>query len=305
MNALERAFVALGIEPTFAWRVLGTAAVIVAWLVVLRLVRRLFARTVDDLQTRFSLGRIASYVLGSTSLLVIARIWIQGVAGVSTYLGLLSAGLAIALQDLITNLAGWLFVILRRPFKIGDRIQIGGHAGDIVDIRPFRFMMLEIGEWVEADQSTGRVIHIPNGWVFKHAVANYDEAFAYIWNELQVTVTFESDWRAAKGALEQIVGENSEAIEPEIRRRMTETAHTIHHQLPTLKPTVWTTAADSGVMLTVRYLCKPRERRSSASAIWEKVLDAFAALPNVDLAYPTTRFFDNTAEGKSSSARLG
>ena len=86
---------------------------------------------------------------------------------------------------------------------------------------------------------------------------------------------------------------------------MTETAHTIHHQLPTFKPSVWTTATERGVLLTVRYLCKPRERRSSASSIWERALDAFAALPNVHLAYPTTRFFDHAAEGKSSSARVG
>jgi small-conductance mechanosensitive channel len=151
MNAVDRAFVAFGVDPALGWRILGTLAVFVGWLLVMRLIRRVLARTVDDLTSRFSMGRIASYVVGLIGIMLIARLWIQGVAGLATYLGLLSAGVAIALQDLITNLAGWLFILLRRPFRIGDRIEIGGHAGDVVDIRPFRFLMLEIGaKWVHA-----------------------------------------------------------------------------------------------------------------------------------------------------------
>ena len=64
--------------------------------------------------------------------------------------------LAIALQDPLTNLAGWLFILIRRPFRVGDRIQVGANTGDVVDIRPFRFLMLEVGNWVHADQGTGR-----------------------------------------------------------------------------------------------------------------------------------------------------
>lgn len=299
MNAIERTFAALGIEPGFAWRVLGTLGVLVAWILVMRLVRRLLARTVDDLASRFSMIRIASYVVAALAILLVARLWVQGIAGLATYLGLLSAGIAIALQDLITNLAGWLFILLRRPFRIGDRIQIGPHSGDVVDIRPFRFIMLEIGQWVHADQSTGRLLHVPNGWVFKNPVANYHEAFGYIWNELEVVVTYESDWRKAKKALEAIINENAEKIEPEVRKQIAAAAERLHIQFTKVTPVVWTTAVDSGVRLTIRYLCKPRERRSTSSAIWEKVLDRFAAMPDVDLAYPTTRFFQHAAEGKT------
>lgn len=299
MNALERTFLALGLDPAFVWRVLGTVTVLTAWLVVMRVVRRVVARTVEDPSSRFSMVRMTSYVVGIVSVLVIARLWIQGVAGLATYLGLLSAGIAIALQDLITNLAGWLFILLRRPFRIGDRIQVGTHSGDVVDIRPFRFMMLEIGQWVHADQSTGRVLHIPNGWIFKNPIANYNEGFDYIWNEIPVTVTFESDWRKAKKALESIVNENAAEIEPEIRKQIAAGADSLHIKFGKVTPVVWTTALDNGVCLTIRYLCKPRERRSSTSAIWEKILDAFAAMPDVDLAYPTTRFFEHATEGKT------
>ena len=78
---------------------------------------------------------------------------------------------------------------------------------DVIDQRLFRFTLLEIGNWVEADQSTGRVIHVPNSWVFTEDIANYTAGFSYIWNELPVLVTFESDWRRAKRLLQSIADE--------------------------------------------------------------------------------------------------
>jgi small-conductance mechanosensitive channel len=300
MDIVDRAFLAIGLDPALGWRILGTVAVVAGWLLAMRLVRRVLARTVDDLTSRFSMARIASYVVGLIGVLLIARLWIQGIAGLATYLGLVSAGIAIALQDLITNMAGWLFILVRRPFKIGDRIEVGGHAGDVVDIRPFRFVMLEIGaKWVHAEQSTGRLLHVPNGWVFKHSVANYSEAFGYIWNEILVTITFESDWRKAKKTLEEIIGEKAEELEPQVRKQIAEAAEHLHIQFQKVTPVVWTGTSDFGVTLTLRYLCKPRERRASTSMIWERILDAFAAMDDVDLAYPTTRFFEHAKEGKT------
>src|SRR3989441_12617332 len=108
------------------------------------------------------------------------------------------SGLAIALKDPVTNLAGWIFIVWRRPFEVSDRVEIGGHKGDVIDIRLLQFTLNEIGNWVNADQSSGRIIHIPNGKVFTEPVANYDKGFKYIWNEVPVLVTFESDWRQAK-----------------------------------------------------------------------------------------------------------
>lgn len=302
MDAFERTWRALGVDPAAAWRVVGTVLVILVWLVLQRVVRRLLFRTISDPASRFSIGKLLNYLLGTIALLVVARLWIQGITGLATYLGLLSAGIAIALQDLITNFAGWVFIMIRRPFAIGDRIQIATFQGDVVDIRLFRFVMLEIGNWVHGDQSTGRVLHIPNGMVFKNPVANYDEAIGFIWNEIDVVVTFESDWRKAKRLLEEIAQQNAAAMEPEARKRVDAAAHEMHIQFSKLTPVVWTTAVDSGVRLTLRYLCKPRQRRSSTSAMWEKILDAFAPLPDVDLAYPTTRFFEHAAEGKTVTA---
>jgi len=116
-------------------------------------------------------------------------------------------------------------------------------------------------------------------------------------------VTFESNWRRAKEVLENTLAAHAGEIAPEVQKRMDEAAHDMHIQFSKLTPVVWTSVGDSGIRLTMRYLCKARERRSSASEIWEATLDAIDAANDVDVAYPTTRFFDNKAEGKVDPAR--
>jgi small-conductance mechanosensitive channel len=97
------------------------------------------------------------------AVLLIGRIWFEGVTSLATYLGLLSAGVAIALQSLVLNLAGWAFIVWRRPFEVGDRVEIGTYKGDVVDIGAFGFTLLEVGNWVNAEQSSGRTVRVPNG----------------------------------------------------------------------------------------------------------------------------------------------
>jgi small-conductance mechanosensitive channel len=289
----------LGIPPSVSEGVVATAVVLVAYLALVRLGRRIVSRVVGDQSLRFQVNKAFGYFLGIIACAVIVKIWVHGVTGLATYFGLLSAGLAIALQDPVANFAGWIYIVARRPFGIGDRVQIGQHTGDVVDIRPFQFVMMEVGNWVRADQSTGRIIRVPNALVFKNPVANYDEAFGYVWNELEVMVTMESDWKAAKAALYRIVNEHTEKLTPDVTQRIRLAADRLHIKFGKLTPVIWTSVADSGVRLTIRYLCKPRERRSSASEIWESILEAFAAMP-VDFAYPTTRHFDHATEGKAA-----
>ncbi|HUF69946.1 MAG TPA: mechanosensitive ion channel family protein [Longimicrobiales bacterium] len=263
------------------------------WLILFAVRRR-----ATDARTQYYWRKAVTYTVAVIGLFAIGRLWFAGVGSLATFFGLVGAGLALALKDPVVNLAGWLFILWRRPFRVGDRVQIGNNAGDVIDQRLFQFTLLEIGNWVDADQSTGRLIHIPNGVVFTTPLANYTRGFPYIWNELPVQVTYESNWEKAKKILHEIAdergGQFTQAAEREIL------AASRHYMIfySTLRPTVYTSVADSGVVLTIRYLCDARRRRGSAQDIWEDVLRAFAKHDDIDLAYPTTRFFDNAAEGK-------
>ncbi len=271
-------------------------AIVVFWLVKRLL---LFVLLRDrDVQVQYRFRKTVAYITYPLAFLVIGRIWFAGFQALSTYLGLLSAGLAIAMQAPLVNLAGWAFILWRQPFKVSDRIQLGNDRGDVIDQRIFMFSLMEIGNWVDADQSTGRVIHIPNGKIFTEVLANYGQGFQYIWNEIPVLVTFESDWRKAKQLLNEVAHRHGTSLSDSAAKKLREAAKKFMIFYSKLTPVVYTTVKDCGVMLTIRYLCDPRQRRGSEQAIWEDILDVFAAHDDIDFAYPTQRFYSNQSEGK-------
>jgi len=288
----------LGLSPAAQQRLLASAVVIAVLWLARRLVLGMVWRRVDDVRARYRWQKSSSYFAFTAGILVIGRIWFEAVGPLATFLGLLSAGVAIALKDILVNLAGWIFIIWRRPFELGDRIEIGGHAGDVIDLRLFQFSLLEIGNWVDADQSTGRVLHVPNGDVLTKVTANYTKGLEYIWNELPVLVTFESDWQKAKAILQRIAEEHAAHLTETAQQQVREVSRRFLIFYQALTPTVYTSVADSGVTLTIRYLCLPRERRGTAQKIWEAILVAFAEHADIDFAYPTTRFYENRFEGK-------
>ncbi len=271
--------------------------VLVLWLFRVLALRFVSGRT-QDLRIRYRWRKTLTYVTVIFGIVMVGRVWFKGIQSVATFLGLLSAGLAIALKDLIADIAGWVFIIWRRPFEVGDRIQIGENAGDVIDIRVFTFTILEIGNWVDADQSTGRMIQIPNVMVFNHSVANYSKGFAYLWNEIPVPITFESNWKKAKGILQEIANKQLEHIDETVERQIKEASRRFLIFYSVLTPIVYTAVKEYGVMLTIRYICEVRRRRSTAEAIWERILDEFGKCDDIDFAYPTTRFYNNAREGK-------
>ena len=263
-----------------------------------RVALRIVHRKVEDPGLVYQWSKSSSYVSLILSLIVVGTIWLEGLRSLGTFLGLLSAGIAIALKDVVASLAGWVFILWRRPFQLGDRIQIGTRAGDVVDLRPFQFTLLEIGNWVDADQSTGRVIHVPNLLIFTEPLFNYTAQFEFIWNEVPVLLTFESDWRKAKGILQGILDERIGETVRDAEREMRTASRKFLIHFRKLTPKVYTSVKDSGVLLTLRFICRARERRGTAEEVWESVLDAFCEAPDIDFAYPTTRMYHNPLEGK-------
>ncbi len=279
---------------------LSVLTILVLWL-ARRLVLRVANRRIDDPRARYQWSKSSGYIAFILGLLLLGQIWLEAIRNIGTFLGLLSAGLAIALRDLVANLAAWVFILLRQPFTVGDRIQVGEHQGDVVDIRLFQFTLLEIGGWVQADQSTGRVIHVPNSKVFSESLANYTAEFPFIWHEIPVLVTFESDWRRAKEILRAVVEEQAGSVVEQAKAAVHQASRKFLIFYRRLTPTVYTGVEDSGVLLTVRFICPVRERRGFSERIWEAVLTAFAAEDGIDLAYPTQRLYTNLLEGKKGA----
>lgn len=288
----------LGLNPNLQSQLLSTLIILVVIWIVRKLTIRFLIDRFEDHKVRYQWTKAIKTTSVILAMLLLSRVWFGLFEQVGTFLGLLSAGLAIAFKDMLVNLGGWLFIMIRKPFSIGDRVQIEDVTGDVIDIRLFQFSVIEVGNWVDADQSTGRIIHIPNGLVFSKWQANYTAGFDYIWNEIPVLVTFESDWQTAKKILGEAVNKHSLDLTPEIQKQIKEASKKYMIVYQNLSPIVYTSVKDSGVMLTIRYICHARQRRTTEEKIWEEILTRFAEYKNIDFAYPTTRFYNNKAEGK-------
>ena len=293
----------IGISPIAQAKLFRSIVIIAILWVINLIIHKILNRQIEDVKVRYMWRKTINYIIAMTGILLVGRIWFKGFQSIATFLGLLSAGIAIAMKEVIINMVGWLFIILRRPISVGDRIEVDGVRGDIIDMRLFQFSMMEIGNWVEAEQSTGRVIHVPNSRIFTSPVANYSKGFQYIWNEIKVLITFESDWHKAKNILNDIVDKHSKHLSQSAAKKVREASQKYMIFYSKLSPIVYTSVKKNGVMLTIRYLCDPKDRRNSEELMWENILEAFAKHDDIEFAYPTYRIYQQGEEHNRPTTR--
>ncbi len=290
-HSMEGFATSIGMDPGVLGKLVASVAVVGGLILIRWLTLRWIRTQVEDSEASYRARKVSAYTITLISGITLAFIWVDAFSSLGTYLGLLSAGIAIALADLLKNMAGWVYILFRRPFRVGDRVEVRELKGDVVDIRLFRFSIMEVGNWVDADQSTGRLVHIPNGVVFSEAVANYTEGFSHIWDEIPVLVTFESDWEEAEDLIRKVLKERAPDAENTAGNRIRAAARRYHIRVGTLTPIVYLSVRDSGILLTARYLVETRQRRAVQSSIWRGILEAFTTSNVVGLAYPTVRTY--------------
>ncbi|MCK5145569.1 mechanosensitive ion channel [bacterium] len=254
-------------------------------------VRRVINSLKLSIAQRHAYRKRAGYISALIYFVSLFPIWAGTTAQWTTILSAMGAGIALALHEVLLNFAGWVYLIVRRPFRTGDRIELGGVAGDVIDIHIFQATLLEIGNWVDGDQSTGRVVHLPHGQIFRKPLFNYTKGFEYIWNEFSTIITFESNWEAAKAILMEAGDEESEDIQKKVQSQIKKMAKDYLIYYKTFTPIVYTKIEDSGVKLTLRYLVEAKNRRMTENNISQFVLKAYAGVDDITLAYPTYRIY--------------
>ncbi|QUI22794.1 mechanosensitive ion channel family protein [Vallitalea pronyensis] len=273
----------------FVIKILWTIIGLVIIMLIIRVINRILYSTIEENSKYYKMKKRVYYFFSSVFIIFGIFLWSDSTTSLTTYFGLLSAGLAIALKDLFANIAAWVFLIIRKPFKVSDRISINGQSGDVIDIRMFQFSLMEVSNVENGEQSTGRILIIPNHYIFLHTLTNYDKGFKYIWNEIKVLITFESHWEKAKNILTDISNRHALHLSNEATKMVHQAKrrYLIHYK--NLTPIVYTDVKDSGIQLTVRYLCKPRRRRNTINDMWQDILQAFAKEEDIQLAYTTLR----------------
>jgi len=228
-------------------------------------------------------------LLGVLVLVVgLISIWFDNPARLTTIAGLLSAGLAVALQRVVTAIAAY-FVILRgKVFHIGDRIAMSGVRGDVIDLGFVRTTIMEMGQppgeqgdepsvWVESRQYTGRIVTVTNDKIFEAPVYNYSGEFPYLWDEMHVPIQYTADRKRAEQILLETVRRHTVKAEEVAKKDLEELRRRYFVDPVNLDPRVYLRMTDNWIELTVRFVARTRGIRELKDKMSREILDAFEA----------------------------
>jgi len=207
--------------------------------------------------------------------LIIMFIWKNEIKDIITLISFISAAITLAIRDIIYNYFSGIYIKLSKPIKIEDRVKVGDTTGDVININSLSFELLEVD--TTTNQSTGKIIHIPNSQIFGSQIKNYNTAFKYIWDEITINVSINSNLTKAKRILLRIIKNNEiikeipQKMEQEIKDAKSD--YRIYYN--NLTPIIYTKLEDNKIVLTARFLIHPKKQRNVESDIFEQILLEF------------------------------
>lgn len=260
----------------------ASTAMVVAVLLLLRLiVLRIAYRNIEDKFVRLRYRRTVSYIISFIAIFLLLPIWLPSIRSIATFLGIFGAGFLIVTRDLWVCVVGWAYIMIRRPFVIGDRIQIGNIAGDVVDIRLMETSVMEVSQ-AEGGQSTGRVVFFPNARIFTESFATTRANVGHVFQELQVHLSNRADWKAAAGLLEKIVRRRyEEALAAKEQQQNSEEIDLISSYR---EPRVLTQMSGGHIVLKLQYMAPTGQGVNMNDHIWRDFLTAAQKNPRIRFA---------------------
>ncbi len=241
------------------------------WLLVQLIKKRGLSRIKDN-ESRYRAKKISNF-LGVFLLIILSLIvFSDELRGLSIALGVAGAGIAFALQEVIVSFAGWLTILFGGFYKPGDRVQLGGIKGDVMDIGVLRTTLMETGQWVGGDLYNGRIVLIANSFVFKEPVFNYSGDFPFLWDEVVIPIQYGSNYEKCKEILMGLGKsvENEVTIESKNKWKRLQLKYRLEDAK--IEPAVTIVATDNWVEFTLRYVVDYKVRRSTKSNIMLSLL---------------------------------
>ena len=262
-------------DPTIG-RLVSVVLGILAVIVVIRILHRMLSKYIQDSSTRYRTRKAATFLGYLLALLVITTVYSDRLGGFTVAFGVAGAGIAFALQEVIASIAGWFTIAFSRFYKTGDRIQLGGIKGDVLDIGVLRTTLMEIGDWVKGDLYNGKVVRLANSFVFKEPVYNYSGDFPFLWDEIVIPVKYGSDLSVARElistAAQDILGDY--ASKARVAWDGLVTKYAIENAQ--VEPLVTIQADENWVSFTLRYVVEFKHRRTTKDRLFTRLLSDIA-----------------------------
>lgn len=251
-------------------------ALSVIYLVFKIILQERLSKKIQDKKTKYSISKLISVLYIGVFFAVLISIWSKDATQLTVASGLAGAGIAIALQDLFKNAAGGVILFLTGLYKVGDRIEINGKSGDVMDIGIMYTTLLEIKDWVSGDQATGRLVSIPNGSILSNTVNNYTKDHDFIWDEIQLPISYSSDWQFAYDKILELVTNETKEIVEHANKDISKLEEKYYLDRRTAEPAIYLSATDNWISFTIRYPTMVRSRRFLRHKITKLILDELA-----------------------------
>ncbi|PYV54502.1 MAG: hypothetical protein DMG90_19640 [Acidobacteria bacterium] len=266
---------------------LGSICAIVAAVVLHYTVRAYLNRRVKDPREHYRRSKSFSTFLGIATAIALILLWSHPLRSRGTFLGLIGAGVAIALRDPLLSIAGRIAIFAGKMYSAGDRIQLETLSGDVIDVGFFYTRMMEIGNWIGGDQASGRIVQMPNSKVFGTAIFNYTQNFSYIWDEVHLPITYDSNFDSATRILLDVGGEYTKEFLKGAQEELEEMRRYFLISEVELKPSVFLKITSNWVQLSMRYVVDPKKRRSANSFIYTEVFKRLRTAKDIKIASET------------------
>lgn len=259
--------------------IIKSIIILMLFRLVSKIIVLLCAKKIKRSRTVFMFNHRLTVSINIIALITIIVIWEPYLKNIMTLISFVSAGMTIAMRDVILNLFAGIFINARKPFKLEDRISIDGLIGDVVVINALSFKILEVKDRENGEQSSGLIINIPNSFVFSKSLKNYNTAFKYIWDEITIKIPIDANINKNKKELLNIIESNE--VVASIPKKMDKEIHeaSLDYRIyyNHLEPIIYTKIVDEHVELTARFLVHPKKSRIVEDDLWLKILNKYKA----------------------------
>jgi small-conductance mechanosensitive channel len=260
-------------NPTVEKIILSVAGILVIATIVHFLNRSVRSR-ISSPDTRYRAQKLTTFAGYLVSLLFVTTVFRDQLGHLAVAVGITAAAVTLALQEVIASVAGWVAIPFGHFYQVGNRVQLGGVMGDVIDIGILRTTVMECGDWVNSDLYNGRIVRIANSYVFKEPVFNYSADFPFLWDEITVPVKYGSDYRFVREILQQIVEDVVGEFTDRAKTAWREAVKKYRIEDESIEPAVTLVANDNWMEFTVRYIVDYKRRRATKDELFTRILNA-------------------------------
>lgn len=265
----------IGIDQHFIYLFFITTIVFLIAVIIKKIGIRLI-KLMDNNSKEYTYTNRFRIFISIMELLLIIFIWGEYIESIITLVSFISAAIAFSLRDIILNFFSGIYLKIKKPFQVEDRIEIGDLKGDVVNMTGMNFEVLEVNDKENGGQSSGIIINFPNSTIFQTPIKNYNKAFKYIWDEITVKVPIETDLVNTKKELYRIVNNNQiiKTIPNKMKNQINDIGTDYRIYYNKFEPIIYTKVVDSHIELQIRFLIHPKKMRYVESQLWNKILIA-------------------------------